>query len=569
MEQIDLIQGSPEWHEHRAAHFNASDAPAMLGISPYKSRTELLHEMATGITPDVDAATQRRFDAGHRFEALARPLAEKIIGKNLYPIVGAEGKLSASFDGLTADDSICFENKTLNDKLRAVADTADLPDMYLAQIEQQMMLSGAAQTIFMASQWDGDELIEEKHWICAPNPEMRSRILHGWAQFTTDLDEYKRKLAAGEIEQPKPKLIGESIMDLPTLTVSASGMVTYSNLPEFKAAAEQYIARINTDLTTDQQFADAEATVKFCKITEEKLDVTKSAILAQTASIDEVIRTVSHIQAQLRDKRLVLEKLVKSEKESRKTSMVIEANAKWADHVAGLQNEIAWVRLSLLLSTPSFAEAIKGKKLLSAMQEAIDTAMLDGMCAAETVAKDVRAKLAWCKDRAEGYGALFPDLQQLVGYDLDAFQALITGRIEAQKKEEADKLEAQRAKIRGEEEAKATEKAERESAAKLAEETARIRADAIAEEQKRQAEATEKAERESASKIEAETVRIRADEHGKARAGAVQDSNVAVVQHQDNIRAFLDTRNMDEDKRNMIRAYLVEFVKFCATQRGA
>lgn len=97
-----LIQGSKEWHEHRLAHFNASDAPAMLGISPYKTRTQLLHEMATRIVDaEFDGATQRRFDDGHRFEALARTIAESIIGDDLYPVVCSEGKLSASFDGVT------------------------------------------------------------------------------------------------------------------------------------------------------------------------------------------------------------------------------------------------------------------------------------------------------------------------------------------------------------------------------------------------------------------------------------------------------------------------------------
>lgn len=89
MKTHQLTQGSPEWLAYRANHFNASDAPAMLGISQYESRTELLHRLATGIAPEVDAATQRRFDDGHRFEALARPIAESIIGEELYPVVGS------------------------------------------------------------------------------------------------------------------------------------------------------------------------------------------------------------------------------------------------------------------------------------------------------------------------------------------------------------------------------------------------------------------------------------------------------------------------------------------------
>ena len=101
MKTHNLTQGSPEWLAYRATHFNASDAPAMLGCSPHKTRTELMHEMHTGLTPEVDAATQRIFDDGHRFEALARPLAEAIIGEELYPVVGSLGKLSASFDFLS------------------------------------------------------------------------------------------------------------------------------------------------------------------------------------------------------------------------------------------------------------------------------------------------------------------------------------------------------------------------------------------------------------------------------------------------------------------------------------
>ena len=70
----DLIQGSPEWLAHRSQHFNASDAPAMMGCSPYKTRTELLHELKTGIVPEVDNFTQDRFAEGHRIETLARQI---------------------------------------------------------------------------------------------------------------------------------------------------------------------------------------------------------------------------------------------------------------------------------------------------------------------------------------------------------------------------------------------------------------------------------------------------------------------------------------------------------------
>lgn len=88
MNIVNAIQGSQEWHSHRAQSLNASDAPAMMGCSPHKSRGDLVRELATGIVPEVSPEQQRRFDNGHRLEALARPHAEQIIGEELFPVVG-------------------------------------------------------------------------------------------------------------------------------------------------------------------------------------------------------------------------------------------------------------------------------------------------------------------------------------------------------------------------------------------------------------------------------------------------------------------------------------------------
>ena len=191
MKLHQLIQGTPEWHAHRATHFNASDAPAMMGCSPYTTRTQLLHQMHTGLTPEVDAATQRRFDDGHRYEALARPIAEGIIADYLYPVTGSEGELSASFDGLTMDYSIGYEHKSLNNELRTIMPRNDIqiptadstfPLMYRVQMEQQCMVSGCERILFMASTWDGDNFVEERHCWYAPDLELRAKIIAGSAR---------------------------------------------------------------------------------------------------------------------------------------------------------------------------------------------------------------------------------------------------------------------------------------------------------------------------------------------------------------------------------------------------
>lgn len=186
MKTHNLTQGSPEWLAFRASHCTASDAAAMLGISPYKTREALLQEKATGIRPEVDAATQRRFDEGHRLEALARPLAERIIGEELYPVTGSSAeypRLAASFDGLTLLGDTAWEHKTLNASLRydwEVGNGWHLPEHYCAQLEQQLLVSGAERVLFMASeQAEEGAPLNSKHCWYASDPAMRQRLIDG------------------------------------------------------------------------------------------------------------------------------------------------------------------------------------------------------------------------------------------------------------------------------------------------------------------------------------------------------------------------------------------------------
>ncbi|MEX3629209.1 MAG: YqaJ viral recombinase family protein [Burkholderia sp.] len=443
----NLQQGTPEWHAFRAAHFTASDAPAMMGESPYKARNELLREKATGVSAEVDSATQRRFDDGHRFEALARPLAEEIIGAELYPVVGSEGKLAASFDGLTMLEDICFEHKTLNDDIRACKTADELPLHYRIQMEQQLMVSGADKCLFMATKWDGDDqLVGDPfaRWY-ESDPALRQRIADGWAQFEKDLEAYQHVEA-------KPEVAGRAPDALPALRIEVSGAVTASNLAEFKARALEVFGNIKTDLETDEDFANADKTTKWCKEVEDRLEAAKQHALSQTASIDELFRTVDAIKEEARQKRLTLEKLVKQRKESIRVEKVEAARKLFLAHVAALQAEITGVHL--VIAQPDFGGAIKGLKTLDSIQNALDTTLATAKIDADAYAKDMREKLAWCRENAAGHSALFPDLQQIIVKPMEDFALTISSRIEQHKKAEADRLEAERERIRQEEAAK-------------------------------------------------------------------------------------------------------------------
>ena len=453
MQEQKIIQGTPEWHEFRAQHLNASDAPAMMGESPYKTRDALLREKAVGVVAEVSSETQRRFDDGHRFEALARPLAEKIIGEELYPVVGSEGKFAASFDGMTMLGEVIFEHKTLNVALAAIDPDEELPLYYRIQMEHQFMVSGAEKCLFMASKWDAaDQLIGELHRWHSPDLVLRQRIVDGWAQFEKDLAGYVPPEA-------KPEVVGRAPDALPALRIELTGQVTTSNLSEFRAHAQAVLGSIKRDgFQTDEDFANADKTAKWCAEVESRLDAAKQHALAQTTSIDELFRTLDAIKEDTRQVRLGLEKTVKARKEAVKLERINKAKSDFAAHVAALQSEIADVRLTVL--APDFGGAIKGLKTLSSIDNAIGVAMANAKIAADQQAADVHAKLDWINENAAEYRALLADLQQLIAKPLDDFRLVVKARIDAHRQAEESRLDAERERIRNEEAEKLAAQAE-------------------------------------------------------------------------------------------------------------
>lgn len=456
----DLVQGSSQWHAHRAKYLNASETPAMLGESKYKTRDQLLHEMATGLTKEVDAGTQRAFDNGHKFEALARPIAENIVGEDLYPVVGTDGIYGASFDGITMGEDIIFEHKTLNDDLRKVMFKvdgerfADLPLMYRAQMEHQLMVSGASKCLFMASKWNGEVLEEERHCWYEPDLELRQRIIEGWKQFKTDLDAYVPPVQVEKVE-------AETVQALPVPSVVVRGEVTVSNLNEITPLFDNYLAEVKTELSNDQDFADAEANAKNCRETAKRIQALRANIIAQMVDVNTVDSTLANYEDAFNKVGLRLEKAVKEQKESLKTTAIMKANVSYADFVTELNKDIP-VLLAQKLVRPDFATAIKGVKTIETMHSRINDALAKGKTEATTLANDVKAKLAYINEATKGYEHLI-NVHQLAFTDLDYIKLHIQSVKDAEDKRKSDHEAAIKAKA----EADARAKLEGEAKAKL------------------------------------------------------------------------------------------------------
>ena len=551
MKTINLVPGSPSW----LVAMTASKAPAMMGADPNFKRDELLRQFATGISIEVNEFTQRIFDNGHALEAMALPLIEEIIGDELFSqggMIEVEGlKLYANFDGLTLTGDKAAEHKQWNAQLAPQIASGIVAPYHYWQLEQEMLVADLDRILLVMSNGTREQMVS--CWYDS-QPERRAKLIAGWKQFAADLETYQP-----EIVNVAP--VGRAPETLPALHVEVTGMVTASNLAEFKASALAVFSGIRTELVTDSDFADAEKTVKWCKEVEDRLEATKQHALSQTASIDELFRTMDDIKEEARVVRLKLEKIVKAEKENRKTELVVAAKNALIEHVAAMNDRIggAWMPPA---NGAQFSEAIKGLKSLDSMRDKIGAALANAKIEASAMADRIEANRRCVEDN---WMFLMQDFAQVCMKEPADFARLYGERRQAENDRQAAKLESERARIRAEEQAKAEHeaklKADAEQDARDAE-TARQRA---LEQDRWKAEqaALIKAQLEAqATAREAE--RIQSEKLKQALRPKLAE---VVIEHQDEISAFMTSRDFGKDAHK-IRAALVEFVKFTESRNS-
>jgi predicted phage-related endonuclease len=492
MQIHDLAQGSPEWQQYRLEKFGASEAAAMLGLSSKVKRTELLHMKATGTAQEFSDWVQKNIlDYGHEVEAMARPLVEDLIGTELYPVTCSDGRLSASCDGLTMAEDVAFEHKQWNAALAESVANYVLPDEYQPQCQQIMMVTGCGKVVFVVSDGTADNFL---HMDVLPDHAWQERIRAGWAQFEIDLAEYQHV-------EVLPAPVAAAVQDLPALSIRVDGQLTLNhNLVLFGEKLQSFIADIDTNPSDDQSFADAEQAIKVMERAENALGAAEASALGQISTVDDMVRTVASYKELARKTRLMLEKLVKTRKETIRVEIHQAGKDKAAAHIAALN-----ARLGKPYMPPiavDFAGVMKGKKTVTSLRDAVDTELARFKIEANAVADRIEINLGTLRELAGAHAFLFADTGSIVLKAADDLTALVKMRIADHQKAEAEKAEALRAQIAEEERVKA-EKAAAETLRLAQVEAARVAAEAAAAERARVAADTKRQLEEQAASIAA------------------------------------------------------------------
>lgn len=451
-----LVPGSDAWHAFRLEHDGASECAAMLGLSKKMSRTELLRMKHTGLPREFSDWLQSNvLDKGHEVEALARPFAVEFAGVDgFYPATVSIGRLSASCDGLDMPDETAWENKLLNQENGPIVKSGRVPDEHMPQCQQVLMVTGADRLLFTVS--DGTPENTHHVWV-EPDTTWFDRIRAGWKQFHEDLANYQPTEAA-------PVVVAAVQPSLPAVVVRMDGALTVaSNLPDFAVALRNFIANIPAKPSTDQEFADAESACKALKSAEAALEQAENNALSQMTDVEQMRRVVGDLRTLSKTTRLATEKLVAARKEAIRTEIYQEGVAAYKVHIDGLNKRIGRPYMPVL--PVDFAGAIKNKRTVDSLRDAVNTHLANAKIAANDVADRIQINLTTMRELAADHVTLFPDTAQLVLKGNDDLTALVKTRIAehlAAEQRRADALAEQaRERIAAEERAKA-EKALRE-----------------------------------------------------------------------------------------------------------
>lgn len=533
MKILELVQGSEAWHKARSEHFTASECPAMMGASKYKSRPQLMKDKK-GFKEVISAQLQKRFDQGHETEEKARDLLEFETADSFEAAVASieiDGlKLLASLDGLSDDGKTIFEHKLWNETLAENVRNNVLEPTYFWQLEQQLLVFGADQVLFMVSDGTGNKR-EIMYYLSIP--ELREKLIAGWKQFATDLENF-------ELKAKQEVVVAREQESFPIIECRVEGSMVVSNLgkyiPVIKDLAQEQMSLI---LATDQDFADKELFNKNVKAGRATLKLKASEIEEQFESLAEFNGFVKEADTILQKLQSYGEKQVKEAKETKKLSIKNDAQAKLNEHLSKLSEGINGVQITQVVV--DWDSTIKGKRSFENMEAAVDGELARAKIDANEIAQLIRKNLHSLSELASDHKFLFSDHTMLLLKDNDDLVNLIKARISEHEQAEAERKRLEKEQI----ERDAKEKAEREAQAKLDAEREKIR-------KEEQAKAKAQADKEAAERAEAEEAnRLAKAQEMEAESGLSQCEQSALA---DEMQSEVNGTNQSSMAETMAKA---------------
>jgi putative phage-type endonuclease len=145
-----MESGRLAWLRYRKGGIGSSDAPVVMGVSPWKTQLELYHDK---ISEEIVEKTSFITEKGNRFEPKIRALYETTVNKSFPPALMQMAEfdfMRASLDGQSEDKKEIVEIKLVGKADFMEAQGGTIPAKYYPQVQHQLMVSGAEKCQFLA-----------------------------------------------------------------------------------------------------------------------------------------------------------------------------------------------------------------------------------------------------------------------------------------------------------------------------------------------------------------------------------------------------------------------------------
>lgn len=159
IERLELEQGSKEWHTLRKTKITSTDAAVIMGVSPWKTKSQLYKEKKSQETNTfVNEVMQRGID----LEPIARDLYIYRTGIHVKPAVVVKHWAMASLDGISDCDRFIVEIKCPGDKTHEIATNGKIPDYYYPQLQHQMYVCDLNEIDYFSFDGFSGEIVKVK-----------------------------------------------------------------------------------------------------------------------------------------------------------------------------------------------------------------------------------------------------------------------------------------------------------------------------------------------------------------------------------------------------------------------
>lgn len=155
-----LIQGSDEWLAFRKSKIGASDAPPIMGVSPWRTPYQLWFEKVSTIVPTYKNSSMQR---GLDLEERARNSFEEKTGIKVKADVKLHPKISymiASLDGIDEQEKNIVEIKCPNRIDHEIAKSGLVPEKYIPQLQHQLEVCGLDMAYYFSFDGENGALVE-------------------------------------------------------------------------------------------------------------------------------------------------------------------------------------------------------------------------------------------------------------------------------------------------------------------------------------------------------------------------------------------------------------------------